>query len=376
MKVLPKCIPGVFQRPPDSGVWWINYYDTDGKRHRERIGRLEVALEAYSLRKREVHEGRFIKPRFSLSFKQIADQRMEYKKLRLAPRSYRTDELRLPFLVKELGTSPAARISPERIEQVLARIIDEGITGKRPVKGPTANRYRSLLSSIFSLAVERNQISKNPVARVKRFKESEERIRYLREEEESSIREVIRRDNPDREAEFDLALYTGIRRGEKFSLKWEDVDLERSILTVRGKGGRRHVQINSIAKSALEKLRCISNGSAYVCPGKEKSEQLDWSRWFEDAVTKAKILNFRFHDLRHTFASRMVMAGVNLRSVQQLLGHRSIVTTMRYAHLSPDHQQANVERIVRPIAGHQDGTDPQSTPAVGAQVLKFQCRGA
>ena len=72
---------------------------------------------------------------------------------------------------------------------------------------------------------------------------------------------------------------------------------------------------------------------------------MPWRRWFERCVRLAKIRNFRWHDLRHTFASRLVMSGVDIRSVQELLGHRSILMTMRYAHLSPGHQQANVERL-------------------------------
>ena len=83
--------------------------------------------------------------------------------------------------------------------------------------------------------------------------------------------------------------------------------------------------------------------------------QRDWRRWFEVCVKEANIENFTWHDPRHTFASRLVMAGVDIRSVQELLGHKSILMTMRYAHLSPAHQQANVEKL----DGHPVGTKPQ-----------------
>jgi site-specific recombinase XerD len=83
----------------------------------------------------------------------------------------------------------------------------------------------------------------------------------------------------------------------------------------------------------------------------------DWERWFEECVREAKIADFRWHDLRHTFASRLTMAGVSMRTLAELLGHKTLAMVMRYAHLAPAHLRDAVERI----AGTP--TDPQSTPS-------------
>ncbi|HEY0701168.1 MAG TPA: tyrosine-type recombinase/integrase [Candidatus Acidoferrales bacterium] len=370
---------GVFEKPKGSGIWWINYYDSDGKRHREKIGRQSVAIDAFLHRRTEVREGKFAAPRGSkLKFRELADLSLDDKKLRLSPRSWYTDKARLVTLKEAFGELPAANITSARIEEFLARLRTKEHHGNKRT-GATANRYRTLISSIFSFGIRAGKVRLNPVARVRRFRESEHRIRFLEVEEEKSVREVVRVSEAH-EAEMDLALNTGIRRGEQYGLKWENVDLERGILTVTGKTGRRFVPINSAARAAIEKLYLISNGSPYVCPDKLRDDQVDWRTWFAEACETAKIDNFRWHDLRHTFASRLVMVGVDLSTVQKLLGHRSIVTTQRYAHLSPSHERAAVDRLV-PAApagteaqndGHSNGTNGRTGTKTLMQVSRPQ----
>jgi site-specific recombinase XerD len=339
-----RTIRGVIERIPGSGIWYVSYYDAEGKHHREKIGRWSTAVKVYEKRKQEILEGKFVPPARAkrITFRELAKARMESKKSRLATRSYHTDELRLEPMVEEFGDLPAASVTPERIEKFLAAVRDRGSLGS------TANRYRTLFSSIFNFGVRSGKILSNPVARVERFRESEPRIRFLDHAEELTLRKVIRVDWPEGEAEFDLLLNTGMRRAENFDLKWEHVDLERGILTVYGKGSRRRfVPINSSARAALLELYERSNGSAFVCCHRKNEEQTDWHTKLKECVEEVGLDNFRpYHDLRHTFASRLVMAGVDIRSVQELLGHSSIVTTMRYAHLSPAHQKANIERLV------------------------------
>jgi integrase len=220
---------------------------------------------------------------------------------------------------------------------------NEGLTGS------TVNRYRSLISSIYSFAVHTGRLAVNPIARVKRFKESEGRVRYLKQDEEILLRAVIKSICPDREPEIDLALYTGMRRGEQFTLKWADADLANGILTVRGKTGMRHIVANSSARAALERMKLNASRlgltSEYVCPDAAPNLRRDTRSWLEEALKKAGVRNFHWHDLRHTFASRLVMSGVDIRTVQELLGHKSILMTMRYSHLSPDHRAAAAEKI-------------------------------
>jgi site-specific recombinase XerD len=337
-------VMGLFERQKGSGVWWISYCDRQGKRHRERVGRKAEAITAYSDRKREIREGRYVPPRTkgrALTFLDLSERAMEHKKLKLQPSSYITDMRHLEHLYPMLGHLQAAAIQPADVETILAKFRNRGLSGS------TANRYRSLLSSIFRYAVRMRLIHSNPIAEVERSKESAHRDRYLKPEEEERLRKVIREKCPSREPELDLALYTGMRRGEQFSLKWENVDRKNRRLTVYGKSGRRYVTVNSSADAALEKLAWPQVGfeSLYVCPETKSDTQKDWRRWFEDALKEAGIKNFRWHDLRHTFASRLVMAGVPLNSVKDFLGHHSLVMTERYAHLSPDHRAIEIEKI-------------------------------
>jgi site-specific recombinase XerD len=110
-------------------------------------------------------------------------------------------------------------------------------------------------------------------------------------------------------------------------------------------GEKRHIPIDSTSRAALEHLWQRRTAPGYVCPGVEAERSRDSRRWFEGALLSAAIENFRWHDLRHTFASRLVMAGVDLRSVQELLGHKTIAMTVRYSHLAPTHLQDAVERL-------------------------------
>ena len=138
-----------------------------------------------------------------------------------------------------------------------------------------------------------------------------------------------------------------MRRNEQHRLRWQDVDLARGIITIphAKHGEKRYIPINSTAEVALRTLLARANGSPYVCPGPDGDRHRKWERWFERCIRQTGIADFRWHDLRHTFASRLVMAGVDLRTVQELLGHKGIQMTLRYAHLAPAHLRDAVERL-------------------------------
>jgi len=175
---------------------------------------------------------------------------------------------------------------------------------------------------------------------------------------------ILRKFRQEHEAEFDLALHTGMRRGEQYNLRWQDVNVNQGIITIpRSKHGEaRHIQINSVARETLRKLRERGDGLGYVCPGSDWSRKRDCEGWFASALSAAEITNFRWHDLRHTFGSRLVMAGVPLRAVQVLMGHKRIETTLRYSHLSEAHLREVVERLTASPTDTRTSTKENEAP--------------
>jgi integrase len=147
-----------------------------------------------------------------------------------------------------------------------------------------------------------------------------------------------------------LALNTGLRRGELFGLLWDDVNLTAKLLIVRGDGTKsgqtRVVNLNS---EAVEILRAWKPApvtrDALVFPGRD-GERDDLKTAWQRLLKAADITRFRFHDLRHTFASKLVMAGVDLNTVRELLGHSDLKMTIRYAHLAPAVKASAVERLI------------------------------
>jgi integrase len=141
---------------------------------------------------------------------------------------------------------------------------------------------------VFSLAVRNRKLSANPVRQVKRRTENNERVRFLDTEEENKLRAKIRELCPEHEAEFDLALHTGMRRGEQYQLRWQDIDLKRNILTIgrskHGEGWR--IQTNSVARAVLLRLRERGDGVGYVCPGYEGPRTRDSREWFNGSAQR------------------------------------------------------------------------------------------
>lgn len=147
-----------------------------------------------------------------------------------------------------------------------------------------------------------------------------------------------------------VAINTGMRRGELFNLEWHDIDLKEKLLTVAGKGAKsgntRHIPLNEVAFDVLQAWRSQASGYGLVFSNPNTGKRFDniqtaWESLLRDSTLLYKEghpLHFRFHDLRHTFASRLVMRGASLYDVKDLLGHVSFETTQKYAHLAPEHK--------------------------------------
>jgi site-specific recombinase XerD len=326
--------------PRRGKLWQISYCDGEGKRRREKFATRNAAEDAMGRRRREIAEGRYIPPRHGvrLTFRALASAAFAQKKLRLAPTSYATDLLRIKQVYPLIGNLPAQALTPARVEETLAALKSTGISNS------TVNRFRALISSIYKFAEHAGRISANPVKKVKPYKENPSRVRWLKPDEEEILRDSFVEDS--NEWEFELALYTGMRRGEQFGLQWANVDFQNKRLTVKGKTGERRIRLNSKALAALRKLETLTGKKKFVSPDAADDVKRDGRRWFEKACEKAGVENFHWHDLRHTFASRLVMNGADLVSVKELLGHADIKMTMKYAHLAPSHLDDAVEKMV------------------------------
>lgn len=148
-----------------------------------------------------------------------------------------------------------------------------------------------------------------------------------------------------------VSINTGMRRGEIFSLKWENINFEHALITIEGSyaksGKTRHIPLNSEALKTLKIWQRQTQTTGFVFSNKNGEKFDNTKKSWANLLKSANIKNFRWHDLRHHFASRLVMAGVDLNTVRELLGHSDMSMTLRYAHLAPEHKAIAVEKLVK-----------------------------
>jgi len=344
---------GVFEKVHGSNIWWIRYMDAQGRFRREKAGTKGMAIDLYRKRKTEALAGKKMPEklrRATVTFAEIARDALAYSKIHKASTSYRCDAGRMEVLLGWFREYPAESITAQDIERQFQ---------KQEWAPATPNRYRALLSLTYRLAIRNGKVKENPARLVPHRLEDNARIRFLSADEETALRKVIEAKCAEHMPEFDLALNTGLRLSEQYGLLWENVSIPLRILTIpRSKNGTmRHVPLNQAAVKALESLREQYPASKLVCGGAREPR-----RWFEPILKDAKVASFSWHCLRHTFASRLVMAGVDIRTVQELLGHKTIGMTVRYSHLAPKHTLAAVERLDAPTEAPIDTTTDTRPP--------------
>lgn len=200
---------------------------------------------------------------------------------------------------------------------------------------------------MFSKAIIWGKAVENPVKQVKMLRVNNTRVRFLDEEKEARLLAECQAHLRD----LVVALHTGFRRNELLSLRPEDIDLSWGLVSVRAgyakNGEGRTVPITETLREVLRRLvkEAGADGSPYLFRNCHGEPYRSIRTGFEHAAQRAGIKDFRFHDLRHTFASRLIMAGVDIRTVQELMGHKTISMTLRYSHLSPDHKRKAMEAL-------------------------------
>jgi integrase len=201
------------------------------------------------------------------------------------------------------------------------------------------------------LGIEHGKVKENPARALERRSEVvSRRVRFLTLDEEKRLRAAIpsKPEWAEHEPEMELALHTGLRRGSMYlDLIWENIDLAGRVAAVpRTKNGESvHVPLNADAVRALLVLRSRGDGTGRVVRNGAGEALSVNAHWFVPAVRAAGVKNFRWHDLRHTFASRLRQAGVPLGNIAELLGHRQLIMSQRYAHLSISNLHDAVARI-------------------------------
>lgn len=326
---------GIFRRP-NSKYWWISYAGTDGKMYREstRSTKIKNAEALLHKRKAAVLEGRqpeIKKPIKNYSFHELTQ---EYRVWMSRQRSSKSKANLVKQLAEKFGALPLRKFNMMLLEQFQTERLHKGN------KPATINRFIATIKHMFTKATDWNMVEETVLKSVRKVKLLEEKNRRLRFLSKDECQELIKHCSPYMKPIVIMALNTGMRKGEILTLKWSNVDTKhRFILLENTKNGeRREIPINETLAKAIEGLpRRIDNGYVFYHPETEKPYQCI-KKGFASALKKAHINDFHFHDLRHTFASQLVMAGVDITTIKELLGHKSLTMTMRYAHLAPSHK--------------------------------------
>ncbi len=347
-------------------TWWLAFMH-EGKRHYARLGKginRTAAAELAAVKRAAILKGEagiggeVVK---DLPLDKAVDLFLKLHGSNLKPRTRQRYEGSLRLLVAAFPGQKVLSLSPLALERYKR---DRLAGGAKPA---TVNRDLEALRNCCNYLVAKGKVSRNPVrlaapgrqtqpGQVAKLKEPEGRVRFLSEREEDALLKECR--DPQLRAVVLLGIHAGLRiPSEALSLTWENVDLSRGSLTVLGTHSKtsrtRTIPVNSVLREALRGLRMGGLRTGPVFRGRGKGQAgpaplRSVRTAFDTARERAGLgKDVTPHVLRHTFASRLVMAGVDLRTVQELGGWRNLAMVQRYAHLSPSHLAEAVERLAR-----------------------------
>ncbi len=360
---------GVFSR---HGQYYINYYYR-GCRKREMVGPSKgAAIQALSIRLAEIAQGKFkIMPkRGAMTFEGLADKYREL--ISVHKRGHHVEKYIINTLVECFGDLRVFDLSAEDAERFKA-------VRSKSVKPATVNRELTVAKHMLTKGVEWEVILDNPFRRARSLSvpKCTERVLDYNEETKLLAASAQVRSRFLRPLIL-LALHTGIRRGELLSLEWSRVDLERRsirIVNAKSSAGSRIIPINATVHLLLSDLVKKANSPLVFPSNRRPGEKLlDLKKGFKKAVELSGIAHFRWHDMRHTFATRLVRAGVDIISVQHLLGHSKITMTARYAHSLADAKMAAVSKldlagVCSALASNRSLPAPSAEPTPSASDL-------
>jgi integrase len=336
---------GIFKR---GNIYWIRY--SDGFkiiRESTKSTKFKDAEALLLARKKAISEGKEPEPIKRIPNYLFSHLAGEYLKWCERQRSFRSKKGFILQLVGVFGNIPLRQFTIRLIEQFQS---DRLSKGNKPA---TVNRLIATLKHCLHKGYQWEMLSEETLKRVRGVKllpENNRRLRYLSREECQALIDACKGVT---KAIVITALNTGMRKGEILNLRWEQVDFRHGfILLDKTKNGeRREIPVNQTLRETLQALpRRLDVPYVFFDPATGKPYQ-DIKRSFNTALRRAGIKDFHFHDLRHTFASHLTMSGVDITTVKELLGHKTLTMTLRYSHLAPSHKVKAVDILDNTLNG-------------------------
>jgi integrase len=308
----------------------------------------------------------------SVLVSELVEDLREY--IRSHPSQYKDQRnvgYRLDRINRGIGDKPAATLKPKELEAWLDSLTFErkGKKFGQPLADASVNRIRVMVSSAYKRGIHNEKVTVNPVKATPQRKVRNGVVRWLHDDEEARIRAALqariakaeaeeRYDHANRQrhhlCEFVIALHSGMRKGEQYGLVWPEVETKsRHIHVKESKNGtERYIPMSKEALASFRTLKFMAltrkdraEGTPNPAPEDSVFALGDPKKWWKEVLAEAKVKSFRWHDLRHTFCSRLVMAGRGLKVVQELAGHRDIKMTARYAHLDHRSKLSAIESV-------------------------------
>lgn len=332
-------------RQKKSKIWWINI-SYNGKRVRKSTGTSDKKLAEMISAKvmTQIVEGKWFDQDESKTrtLNELKERYLRERSRRKAPQSYVRDEGCFEHFANFFGDRALADITPRSVSDYKNKRLQD-------VDPQTVVKELGVLRNAFNLAIKEWEWCRdNPVSKVSMPKIPGGRVRFLKQNE---IAALISCADEWFKPILSIALYTGLRQGNLISLTWDKLDLFKRLIvlddTDMKNDERLGVPLNETVFTLLKdlfKVRLLNSNLVFHHDGKPFNK-MKLTRALKRACKKAKITNFRFHDLRHTFASMLVQSGVDLYTVQKLLGHKDGRMTQRYAHLTQEKLASAVSRL-------------------------------
>lgn len=334
-----------------SGNWYVDIR-SDGRRIRKVIREArtkEQARIAEAYHRDLLFRRKYIpEPKRKLFRDFVHESFLPYSKTN--KRSY-SDDVRITRVLCDFFKGKFLHeITPGLIESYKRHRAETPTRGDGKRAPATINRELAVLGRILTMAVDEEYLENNPIRRVKKFKVDNARIRFLTTEEEACLMEALA-NRPQTKQIVTLALYTGMRRGEIFNLKWKNVDFSRDLLIVRQTktSKDRTIPMCDQVRQLLRELRPEESKPDQPVFVSEKTggKLTDIKHSFTSACRKAGIEDFHFHDLRHSAGTRLAEAGVHAVVIAEILGHKSLAMTKRYTHATDWAKKEAIQKLAQ-----------------------------